>query len=169
MEKNMNTTLLFMIALAIMLVLIIICLILIMINSSRINTLIDYSDDGDLVSVLKEYYEKVDNLAKTINSSSDAIMSSRIAECERKSGKSFHKTATVNFDAFDDVTGKLSFALTLLNGDNDGVILTSLYGHNSCNMYVREIRGGSASTVLLDEEKQSLEAAKKSGDNNGTK
>lgn len=165
----MNTTLLFMIALAIMLVLIIICLVLIMINSSRINTILDYSDEGDLVSVLKEYYGKVDDLAKTINSSSDAIMSSRIAECERKSKNAFSKTAIVNFDAFDDVTGKLSFALTLLNDSNNGVILTSLYGHNSCNMYVREIRGGNAAVVLLDEEKQSLEAAKKSGDSNGTK
>lgn len=165
----MNTTLLFMIALAIMLVLVIICLALIMINSSRINTILDYSDEGDLVGMLKEYYGKVDNLAKTINSSSDAVMSSRIAECERKSSGAFSKTATVNFDAFDDVTGKLSFALTLLSENDDGVILTSLYGHNSCNMYVREIRGGSASVTLLDEEKQSLEAAKKSGDNNGTK
>lgn len=165
----MNTTLLFMAALAMLLVLVIICLILIMINSSRINTILDYSDDGDLVSVLKEYYGKVDDLAKTINSSSDAIMSSRIEECERESKNAFSKTSVVNFDAFDDVTGRLSFALTLLNENNDGVILTSLYGHNSCNMYVREIHGGSSSIVLLDEEKQSLEAAKKSGENNGTK
>ena len=67
-----------------------------------------------------------------------------------------------NFDAYDDVTGKLSFALTVLNSNNDGFIITSLYGHNSCNTYVREVRGGETSIKLLDEEKYSLETAKKS-------
>ena len=64
--------------------------------------------------------------------------------------------AIVNFDAFDDVTGKLSFALTLLNELNCGVIITSLYGHNSCNTYVRAVNNGMTSVKLLEEEKLSL-------------
>ncbi len=157
-----SNTMLFMIALTIMIILIIICFILNMINASKINTLLDYSDDGDLISALKDYYDKVTDLSKTINGSSDAILSSRIAGCENGIKLSLSKTAVVNFDAYDDVTGKLSFALTLLNSNNDGIILTSLYGHNSCNTYVREIREGQSGIKLLDEERQSLETAKKS-------
>ena len=80
------------------------------------------------------------------------------------------KVAVVNFDAFDDVTGKLSFALAILNNNNDGIILTSLYGHNSCNTYVREIVGGQTPIKLLDEENAALENAKsklKRTENNG--
>lgn len=157
-----SNSMLFMIALTIMIILIIICFILNMINASKINTLLDYSDDGDLISALKDYYDKVTDLSKTINGSSDAILSSRIAGCENDIKLSLSKTAVVNFDAYDDVTGKLSFALTLLNSNNDGIILTSLYGHNSCNTYVREIREGQSGIKLLDEERQSLETAKKS-------
>lgn len=168
----MDNNLLFIIALAIMIILIIICFILSMINSSKINTLFDYSEDGDIISELKEYYDKVTDLSKTINDSSDAILSSRISQCENMCSLALNKTAIVNFDAYDDVTGKLSFALTLLNDKNDGIILTSLYGHNSCNTYVREVRNGQTSVTLLDEERHSLETAKKgnrTGDDNGTK
>lgn len=148
------------IALAIMMVLIIICFILNAVNSSKISTLMDYSDEGDIISALKDYYDKVDDLSKTVNDTSDAVLLSRLAECENGSDISLKKTAVVNFDAFDDVKGNLSFALAILNNNNDGFILTSLYGHNSCNTYVREITGGEASVKLLDEETQALSEAK---------
>lgn len=154
-----NNTLLF-ISLAIMMVLIIICFILNAVNSSKINTLMDYSDDGDIIGALRDYYDKVDDLSKTINDKSDAVLLSRLENCENDSLVSLKKVGLVNFDAFDDVKGNLSFSLALLNNNNDGFIITSLYGHNSCNTYVREITEGETPTKLLDEEKTALEKAK---------
>ncbi len=156
----LNSNNLLFIALAIMMVLIIICFILNAVNSSKISTLMDYSDEGDIISALKDYYDRVDDLSKTVNDTSDAVLLSRLAGCENDSNISLKKTAVVNFDAFDDVKGGLSFALAVLNNNNDGFILTSLYGHNSCNTYVREIVGGEASIKLLDEETKALNEAK---------
>ncbi|MGN0108097.1 MAG: DUF4446 family protein [Hominilimicola sp.] len=154
-----SNTLLF-IALAIMMILIIICFILNAVNSSKISTIMDYSDDGDIISALKDYYDKVDDLSKTVNDTSDAVLMSRLANCENDSNISLKKIGLVNFDAFDDVKGKLSFALAILNNNNDGLILTSLYGHNSCNTYVREVVSGETPVKLLDEEKAALNQAK---------
>ena len=137
----------------------IICLILAIINSSKISTYMDYTDDGDLMGAIKEYYDKVDELATTISNSSDAIIDSRITECETDIKSSLRKIGLVNFNAYDDITGQMSFALTILDAHNNGVILTSLYGHNSCNTYVRKIVDGKAEIKLLDEEKQSLDKA----------
>ena len=145
-----SNTLLF-IALAIMMILIIICFILNAVNSSKISTIMDYSDDGDIIGALKDYYDKVDDLSKTVNDTSDAVLMSRLANCENDSNISLKKIGLVNFDAFDDVTGKLSFALAILNNNNDGIILTSLYGHNSCNTYVREVVNGETPVKLLEE------------------
>ncbi|HIT84977.1 MAG TPA: DUF4446 family protein [Candidatus Ornithomonoglobus intestinigallinarum] len=146
-------------AFGIIIVLVLICFILTMINSSKVNTLLDYSEDGDIIGALKEYYKKVDDLAKTVNENSDAVTQSRLAGCESLASSSLKKTGIVHFDAFDDVTGKLSFAAAVLNSSNDGFILTSLYGHNSCNTYVREIENGRASVKLLNEETQALKKA----------
>ena len=154
-----SNTLLF-IALAIMMILIIICFILNAVNSSKISTIMDYSDDGDIIGALKDYYDKVDDLSKTVNDTSDAVLMSRLANCENESNISLKKIGLVNFDAFDDVTGKLSFALAILNNNNDGIILTSLYGHNSCNTYVREVVNGETPVKLLEEEKTALNEAK---------
>ena len=161
---NIDTNTLIFIALAIMMILIVICFICNSINSSKINTLMD------IIGALKDYYDKVDDLSKTVNDTSDAVLMSRLANCENDSNISLKKVAIVNFDAFDDVTGKLSFALAILNNNNDGIILTSLYGHNSCNTYVREIVGGQTPIKLLDEENAALENAKsklKRTENNG--
>lgn len=166
----MNNDILLFIALAIMIILIIICFILNAINSSKINTIMDYSDDGDIIGALKDYYDKVDDLSKTINKNSDAVLLSRLDNCEKDSNISLKKISLVNFDAFDDITGKLSFALAILNDNNDGIIFTSLYGHNSCNTYVREVINGETPIKLLEEEKTALAQAKsklKRADNNG--
>lgn len=150
----MNTVLF--LALGIMFVMIIVCFTLIMINSSKINTLLDYSDEGDVIGALKEYYNKIDDLSKTVSDNSDAVLLSRISGCENELMISLKKIGLVSFDAFDDVKGNLSFALAILDNNNDGIILTSLYGRSASNTYVREIKNGASSIKLLDEEKEAL-------------
>ncbi len=131
-----------------------------LVNSSKVNTLMDYSDEGDIVTALKDYYDKVEDLAKTVNRSTDTVLMSRLSNCENETNFSIRNIGIVNFDAFDDVRGNLSFALALLNNAGDGIILTSLFGHNSCNTYVREIKNGESSVKLLTEEKEALSKAK---------
>ncbi len=131
-----------------------------LVNSSKVNTLMDYSDEGDIVTALKDYYDKVEDLAKTVNRSTDTVLMSRLSNCENETNFSIRNIGIVNFDAFDDVRGNLSFALALLNNAGDGIILTSLFGHNSCNTYVREIKNGESSVKLLAEEKEALSKAK---------
>lgn len=147
-------------AMGVMLVLVIVALCISISNSSKLNSLINYSDDGDLVDDVEKYFQKVRELEKSISEKTDSALISRIEELEAKSLKGYSKTGMVNFDAFDDVKGSLSFALTLLNENNDGFILTSLYGHNSCNTYIRVIVNGATATKLLDEEIESLNIAK---------
>lgn len=154
----MNTLLL--ISMGIIIILIFICFVLTMINSSKINTLLDYSDDGDIITALKLYYKKVDDLAAAVNKNSDSATLSRLASCEAQTASSLKKIGVISFDAFDDVRGKQSFALALLDNNNDGIILTSIYGNNSAHSYIREIYSGKTAVKLLNEEIQALEIAK---------
>ena len=146
--------------LVIILILLVICFVISIKNWSKISTLMNYSDDGDLPSALRDYYEKIEDLSKTINDASDAVLMSRLEDCESNANLSIKKIGIVNFDAFDDVKGNMSFTLALLNNHNDGVIITSIYGHNSCNTYLREVTEGETPVKLLGEEKEALEKAK---------
>lgn len=157
---QINSITIMFICIAILMVLIILLFIMNLSNSSKINAIMDYSDDGDIITALSDYYKKIKDISKTINDKSDAVLISRLENSESEAHLSIKKVGIVNFDAFDDVKGNMSFSLALLNSNNDGLILTSLYGHNSCNTYIREITMGETTVKLLDEEKLALEKAK---------
>ena len=51
---------------------------------------------------------------------------------------SFQKVGLVRYDAFDDTGDKLSFSLTVLDGKNNGFILSSLAGHDTFRCFVAQ-------------------------------
>ena len=154
----MNETILIAV-IAILAVFVIASLIIGVINVSKINSILDYSEDGDLVTNLERYYNNVRELHKKLNLSNEGAILERISACDRKINMSLSKTAIVNFDAFDDVFGKQSFALAILNQFNTGFVITSLYGNSSSNVYVREIKDGKSSIPLLEEEQEAVAKA----------
>lgn len=146
-------------AILVLIVLFVIVLIMCIVNSNRIREINEYAEDGDLCETLKIYYKKVSDLRRIIHDASDKSLENRIMSCERNLRDAYTKMYIVHFDAFDGVTGKQSFSLALLNSSNSGFILTSLYGHSSCNTYIREITDGNAQIKLLDEETMALNGA----------
>lgn len=75
----------------------------------------------------------------------------------------YQKIGIVKYDAFKEMGGKLSFALALLNDNNDGFIINSMHSsREGCYTYVKEIIKGESFVVLAEEEKKALEEAKKS-------
>jgi hypothetical protein len=75
------------------------------------------------------------------------------------SGSAISHIGLIRFDAFDDAGGGQSFALSLLDDEGDGVVLTSLHSRQSTRVYVKDIRGGVADAPLSAEEERSLRAA----------
>lgn len=147
------------IGLGILFILFIVVLVMTISTRSKLNELDDYAEDGDLAETLKTYYQKISDLKVMIHDSSDKALEGRIAACEKQIGSSISKIYVENFDAFDDVTGRLSFAAALLDSTNSGIILTSLYGHSSSNTYIRYVVNGVTSVKLTEEEMTALEKA----------
>ena len=58
--------------------------------------------------------------------------------------KMFSKYGVEKYDAFDDVGGKLSFALALLDKDNTGLILNAVHSRDNCFLYLKEIVKGES-------------------------
>lgn len=75
----------------------------------------------------------------------------------------YQKMGIVKYDAFKEMGGKLSFALALLNDNNDGFIINSIHSsREGCYTYIKEIIKGESFVLLSEEEKSALEEAKKS-------
>lgn len=68
----------------------------------------------------------------------------------------FSKYGVEKYDAFDDVGGKLSFALALLDKDNTGLILNAVHSRDNCFLYLKEIVKGESYVMLSQEEVEAL-------------
>lgn len=104
-------------------------------------------------------FNELDNLKETSNNHKESI-----EKIQENLLATYQKVGIVKYDAFKEMGGKLSFALALLNGENDGYILNSMHSsREGCYTYIKEIIKGESFVMLSEEEKLALEEAKKTG------
>lgn len=82
-----------------------------------------------------------------------------IKDIYRKIEDDYQKVGIVKYDAFHEMGGKLSFALTLLDGNNNGWLINAMHSREGCYTYIKEIVKGESYIELADEEAESLERA----------
>ena len=71
----------------------------------------------------------------------------------------FQKVGLVKYDAFNEMGGKLSFSLALLNETDDGFVLNAVHSREGCYTYIKEIVAGNSIIVLAEEEQEALKMA----------
>lgn len=62
------------------------------------------------------------------------------------------KVAIMRYKAFEDIGCDLSFSVAILDDNNDGVILTGIYGRNESTTYAKPIDKGISRYDLSEEE-----------------
>lgn len=71
------------------------------------------------------------------------------------------KVGIVRFSAFEGVGSDLSYAIALLNYQNDGFVLSSIFGRDDSRCYAKPVVGGTSTYALSDEEKEAIKEAMK--------
>lgn len=71
----------------------------------------------------------------------------------------YTKLGVVKYDAFNEMGGKLSFALAMLDNSNNGYVINSMHNREGCYTYVKEIIKGESFIPLGDEESKALSQA----------
>ncbi|MCR4588068.1 MAG: DUF4446 family protein [Lachnospiraceae bacterium] len=71
----------------------------------------------------------------------------------------YQKVGLVKYDAFNQMGGKLSFSLALLNEKDNGFILNSVHSTEGGYSYIKEIKNGKSVILLGEEEQQALNQA----------
>ncbi len=148
------------------LALIVILFIMLMVAFSKISKMQrDYESlthgkkGADLESVIVSAFSDMDKIRKNDNKRAREYM-----EIKENMSSCFRKTGLVKYDAFNQMSGTLSFSLALLNDKNDGVIINCMHSREGCFTYAKEIIGGESYVVLSEEEKNALKQAISAGD-----
>ena len=79
--------------------------------------------------------------------------------------KCIQKVGIVRYNAFKDTGSDLSFALALLDENNDGVVLNGIYSREMSNIYAKPVKNGKSSYTISEEEQQAINDAIKIEDN----
>jgi hypothetical protein len=105
----------------------------------------------DLEGLLRRSMEIADSSAARCEASVSEVglMSLQMRSCVQH-------FALVRYDAFGDVTGQQSFSLAFLDGNDNGVIVSSIFGRSTARTFGKMIVGGQPEQTLSDEEQEAL-------------
>ena len=125
---------------------------------TRLRTSYNYFMKGkDGKSLEESIFDRLDELDEL----SEETMKNKaeIRKINQNMLSNFQKVGILKYDAFHEMGGKLSFALTLLDGNNSGYIINSMHSREGCYNYIKEIVKGESYIELSEEELESLENA----------
>lgn len=86
----------------------------------------------------------------------------RLNYLDRNIQKCVQKVGVVRYNAFDNVGSDLSFAIAILDGNDNGVVINGIYSRESSSTYAKAISEGKSKYTLSAEEIQAIDIAKKS-------
>lgn len=98
-----------------------------------------------------EAIDELESLTKLHTSQIDSIKNEMMSV--------YKKVGIVKYDAFNEMGGKLSFALCMLDKSNNGYVINAIHSREGCYTYIKEIIKGESFITLAEEEKNALEMA----------
>lgn len=113
-------------------------------------------DAESLEDSFQKVYADVEVLKQEDKANKDVIKAVNIAL-----NRSYQKTSIVHYDAFKGMGGQFSFAVTMLDRNDNGILLNCIHSRESCYLYMKEVKDGKCDVPLSKEETQSLEEARK--------
>jgi hypothetical protein len=115
------------------------------VNKKNLKTVLD-----ELLAEFNKEAIKIEDLTKEIE------------KLKHESVYSIQKIGLVRFNPFAETGGNQSFSLAVLDGEDSGVVLTSLHSREITRVYSKDVNKGKAEGYELSaEEKQAIKNAKK--------
>ena len=113
------------------------------------------SKNHNLELQLMEYLEEVRDIKKKNDG-----MFEDLEDIKKVLRTSIQKVGIVKYNTFDDIGGELSYAIALLDQNDSGIVLNSLYYRDGSYTYAKQIIAGDCLSPLSEEEKEAITAAK---------
>jgi hypothetical protein len=90
---------------------------------------------------------------------SDARLDERLSTAEQRLDGTIAHAAVVRYDALDEMSGRQSSSVALLDARRDGVVLSSILQRDTARLYAKPVRGGRSELMLSPEEEAAVARA----------
>lgn len=103
----------------------------------------------NLEILVQQYLKTLDRTRNDIE-----LMNKYFEIIKEETSRFYRKFGLVRFQAFEGTGGDQSFAMALLDSNNNGFVLSGLYGRDFSKVYAKEIGDGKVSKYKLTSEEQ---------------
>lgn len=121
----------------------------------RYRTLLNGNSGQNLEELLLQQQAAVEEIKQ-----GQAVVLQRLAQAESDAKGHVQRVGVIRFNAFPDTGSDLSFAIALLDAEDNGMVISSLYGRHESRTYAKPIQKGTSTYVLTEEEQQALAVAR---------
>jgi hypothetical protein len=111
-------------------------------------------DDGNVFEAIRRLDADLGAAEEAIGRIQPAVRSL----AQRMPGAIRH-TAVISYDAHQDLAGRMSRSIALLNERGDGLVITLMVGRAESIYYIKMIRGGRGAEPLSPEEAKAVRTA----------
>ncbi len=115
----------------------------------RVNLFMGNNNSADFEDMLKDYLQQ----SKAIDDKQNRILDG-INSLQNQIKFCIQKVSIIRYNPFDDVGGDLCYAIAILDQNNDGFVLNSVYSRDGCYTYAKPIERGICSKYKLSSEEQ---------------
>jgi hypothetical protein len=122
--------------------------------AARLDGLTRGERGGSFEAILEAHLRRVRDVGEELKG-----VAGRTTALEARLPSAVQQVGLVRFNPFEDTGSNQSFALALLDGGGDGVVISSLHSRQATRMYVKPVVGGAADRAMSDEETEAIKQA----------
>lgn len=115
------------------------------------NRLTGETTEKGLKEILEALLTQKDKLGKNYK-----LLEEEITDVRKTGNEHLQRVGIVRFNPFADTGGNQSFSLAIIDTENNGMVMTSLYGRNGNRWYVKRVVGGKGESELSKEERAAI-------------
>lgn len=117
-------------------------------------------EDGtqDLTLHAKQLADQVQQMAAYLKSTTEQT-EQRLAKAEHRLDGAISHSGLVRYDAYNEMSGRQSTSIALLDSRRTGVVLSSIHHRDQARMYAKGVREGVGELELSPEEAEALRVA----------
>jgi hypothetical protein len=117
---------------------------------------------ASLVETTQRAAERTEIIAEEIADLRAMVADGMKSRPDRRPGEApggLRNVALVRYDAFSEMSGRMSFSLALLDEGGDGVTISAIAGSGDTRVYAKAVADGKGEHELSPEEQQAVAAA----------
>lgn len=117
--------------------------------------LITYTGGQNIEEIMLEYGKEIRSLKQGAEKIDDSVI-----EIVNDLKSHPRHLGILRFNAFSNTGSDLSFAIALLDDNDNGFVLSSIYGREESRIYAKPLKSGESVYQLTKEEEQAIKLAK---------